>query len=508
MKGDFSRKTFKKEKNYSGVLKQQGRVSLDADWNESIDIIAHQRQTRTADTIGVCGAPIHSSGFAIRHPGDGNPDNLLITTGRFYVEGLLCELHPTGSVSIEFVSATKAKLKELKIDQAKIQPKRWIVISTKEHSNGMVTKVTRVDKRKNVITIDPSVPADYLSETAPILRLLILYRDQPDYPEVPKWTPEPGKTYLVYLDVWQRHITAIEDPEILEVALKGPDTDTRIKEISRVEIFPEPVEFEECKDVIPFDRLFPPSSARLKTQVVAGTTPEDPCLIAEGVGYRGLENRLYRVEIHQGGDVGTAKFKWSRDNGSIAYAIQEFIPDETDPTKVFKVKLKQIGRDKILKIKENDWLEISGDETDFDVENAGTISQVTHVDEAQRILTLSVDVAQHKDEDHPKVRRWDTGIDTVTSPTLTASGPINLEDGVQISFAGGNFRVGDYWVFAARTTTGEVEELDYEPPQGIKHHYCKLALVNWKDDSIAEIKDCRPEFYPLTELTELLLYKR
>ena len=33
MKGDFSRLTFTKKKNYNGVLKQQGRVSLDADEN-------------------------------------------------------------------------------------------------------------------------------------------------------------------------------------------------------------------------------------------------------------------------------------------------------------------------------------------------------------------------------------------------------------------------------------------------------------------------------------------
>ena len=34
MKGDFSRDTFDENKNYSSVLMQQGRVMLDADWNE------------------------------------------------------------------------------------------------------------------------------------------------------------------------------------------------------------------------------------------------------------------------------------------------------------------------------------------------------------------------------------------------------------------------------------------------------------------------------------------
>ena len=38
MKGDFTRDTFKKEKHYSGVRMQQGRVQVDADWNEQVDI--------------------------------------------------------------------------------------------------------------------------------------------------------------------------------------------------------------------------------------------------------------------------------------------------------------------------------------------------------------------------------------------------------------------------------------------------------------------------------------
>ena len=42
MKGDFSRQTYKKAKHYSGVLMQQGRVQLDADWNEQQAIARHR----------------------------------------------------------------------------------------------------------------------------------------------------------------------------------------------------------------------------------------------------------------------------------------------------------------------------------------------------------------------------------------------------------------------------------------------------------------------------------
>ncbi len=501
MKGDFSRLTFDKKKNYSGVLKQQGRVTVDADWNELIDAIAHQRQVRTIDTIGVCGAPIHSSGFKIRHPGGGFAD-LLIYPGRFYVDGLLCELHPATKIPIvDFPANTIVEVNELKIDDENIEIDQWVVVFTKETPEGIIARIVDIDTSNKTLELSVDVSA-LGSQTEPYLRRLILYLEQPDYPGAPDWEPTPGSTDLIYLDVWERHITFIEDPEIREIALGGPDTDTRIQTIAQVKIL-NIDNNPECPDVIPEwnDRIVP-SGARLRTQEQPGTDPTDPCLIGEGGGYRGLENRLYRVEIHEGGDLGIATFKWSRDNGSVAYEIEEFIHDPLDPAGVYKkVRLKQIGKDKVLKIKKDQWLEISGDKTDLDVENSGTIAKVDEeVDEAQTTITLSVDVAAHIGETHPKVRRWDTGTETTTPPTVTTASLINLEDGVQIQFSGSNFKVGDYWVFAARTSTSKVEVLDFEAPRGIKHYYCRLALVKQNMDGSIEIEDCRPEFPPLTEL--------
>ena len=46
----------------------------------------------------------------------------------------------------------------------------------------------------------------------------------------------------------------------------------------------------------------------------------DPCIVPADAGYRGLENQLYRVEVHRPGDASSATFKWSRDNASVATA--------------------------------------------------------------------------------------------------------------------------------------------------------------------------------------------
>jgi photosystem II stability/assembly factor-like uncharacterized protein len=65
MRGDFSRVTFRPENHFSGVLLQQGRVQLDAEFNEHVDIEAYRDRATARDVIGPTGAPQDGEGFAI-----------------------------------------------------------------------------------------------------------------------------------------------------------------------------------------------------------------------------------------------------------------------------------------------------------------------------------------------------------------------------------------------------------------------------------------------------------
>ena len=65
MRGDFSRVTFRPENHFSGVLLQQGRVQLDAEFNEHVDIEAYRDRATARDVIGRVGAPQDGGGFAI-----------------------------------------------------------------------------------------------------------------------------------------------------------------------------------------------------------------------------------------------------------------------------------------------------------------------------------------------------------------------------------------------------------------------------------------------------------
>ncbi len=413
MKGDFTRFSHQPRKHYAAVLMQQGRVQLDADWNEQFEIEDHRWRVQTIDAIGACGVPIHTPGFGISPaPGDGD---LLISPGRMYVDGLLCELDQDG-----------------------------------------VTYVT-----------------------------------QPDYPApVPPLNPVDGRTDLIYLDVWQRLVTAVEDPKIREVALGGPDTTTRVQTICQVKVLQNVGDINCPGDLAAWDDLVAPSAARMSAQAAAVADPNDPCLVAPGAGYRGLENRLYRVEVHDPGALGTATFKWSRDNGSLVTSVENFIGGT-----LHQIQLGSLGRDQVMRIKIGDWVEVLSDKTDLDGVS-GTMAQITDIDEAQRVLSLSADVSAHANQPKPRVRRWDQA-----TATVATAGPwMDLEDGVQVGFSGGPFKSGDYWLIPARTATGDVEGFLDAPPRGIEHHYCRLALVTWHVTAGVDIRDCRPHFPPLTEL--------
>ncbi|MGH3991222.1 MAG: DUF6519 domain-containing protein, partial [Pseudonocardiaceae bacterium] len=96
MKGDFTRRTFRGRHHYRGVLLQQGRVQIDADWNEQVDIQTQLDQVVTRDTIGTHGGPLYDAGMAIVCANGDIAEGcagteLRISPGRYYVDGILCE---------------------------------------------------------------------------------------------------------------------------------------------------------------------------------------------------------------------------------------------------------------------------------------------------------------------------------------------------------------------------------------------------------------------------------
>ena len=93
MTGDYSRFTFEPHRRFSGVLQQQGRVQLDADWNEAVAIFKRRIGLLALDTFGPIGVAQLTTPDAFDvSVVPGPPLDLALKPGRIYVDGILAEL--------------------------------------------------------------------------------------------------------------------------------------------------------------------------------------------------------------------------------------------------------------------------------------------------------------------------------------------------------------------------------------------------------------------------------
>src|SRR5215469_12103265 len=99
MAGDYTRLRFDPRNDGAGILQQQGRVMLDQDWNEQVELVRRRIRAGTLDTLGAGVVPLQTpEGFHIQLTAN---NDLTIGVGRIYVDGLLAENHGTGPVAYD-----------------------------------------------------------------------------------------------------------------------------------------------------------------------------------------------------------------------------------------------------------------------------------------------------------------------------------------------------------------------------------------------------------------------
>ncbi|WP_328609102.1 DUF6519 domain-containing protein [Amycolatopsis sp. NBC_00345] len=362
----------------------------------------------------------------------------------------------------------------------------------------------------------------------------VTYWNQPDgYLDPDADTlPETGP-FVVYLRVWERLITALQDPAIREVALgdPGPDTAARAKTVWQVAWCAG----ESVGDFSEFRQSLNPERGRLAARAKRPDDADaDICHLPPEARFRGPENQLYRVEVHTGGlawpgsgevvtsrarragptvELAGATFKWSRENASVVFPVVS-VSGAT-------VTLATLGRDGKLDLDIGDHVELADDATASRTADdvpalqwprpAPKLLTVVAIDPADRLVTLDSEVDDRcgpgtDPELHPLLRRWDhrssahyeTGTRTAAADgalPLVEDTWIDLEDGVQVLFEapprptlaepgpGGSYRRGDYWQIPARTITGDVEwpqdggGPSAVVPHGVGYHYAVLGIV-------------------------------
>ncbi len=447
MRGDFSQIRFNRQRNYTAVLEQQGRVALDADANEQCFIDAYQSGTQAIDVVGRYGGPAGDNGFQITVT---SGHEILIGAGRYYVNGLLCE----NPASLSYDS-------------------------------------------------QPYLIAPPGGATAAAL--------------ISKLTAAGGADVIqVWLQVWQRLQTALDDPDLREPALGHADTTARLQTVWRVvaDLVPTPQPPPGSPGPAPsccqaMDAAAPPPASTGTMSATAGGPAADRgCEPVAAAGYQGIENQLYRVEIHRGGDETKATFKWSRENGSVVTAITGI----SGPT----VRVSSLGPDANLGFQAGQWVELTDDSYVFGPtpNSPGPLYQIQSIQPADLSVTLAVPAGDHRFHPGPnsRMRRWDQSGPTATEHgiSLSAGTRIPLENGIEVNFAPGTFQSGDYWTIPARAASGQIEWPPCgsdgnasQPPSSIVVHSAPLASIapgGPGSPGGVVVEDCRQKFSPLTAL--------
>jgi Family of unknown function (DUF6519) len=339
---------------------------------------------------------------------------------------------------------------------------------------------------------------------------------QPWLEEQPQ--PKPN-TYLAYLELWERHVDAVEFDGLREVALGGPATVGLRQMVWRVKLgeWPgqgaAPPQINEATAVDLLRRWTSGSRGMLAARARTPTAAADPCVVSPRASYRGIENQLYRIEIYRGGTAEDspgpqqATFIWSRDNGSVVLPVERVSGT--------LVQLAAAWRNARSEVAVGDHVEIS-DEAVRMSPGAGPIRRVTAYDPDSATVTLdaSPGPAIEGVQRGLMLRRWDhekgdprSGYPQLADDyglRLVEDEWLTIEDGISIRFAPGTpghvYRSGDYWLIQARTDLADIiwprgddpdETPQPMPPDGVQVLHAPLAAVSFANDGTASATDLR-----------------
>jgi hypothetical protein len=463
MKGDFTRDSFDPVKNFTRVMMQQGRPQLDADWNEQVSIFLNSWRNFISDLVGPHAGPERNCGFGILAEGE----------------------------KAEMTDEERERLQSLQgRGDFLIGRGVYYVDGLRCCNPEHVTYCTQL-----------ALPGGELENN--------------------------GRPYLIYLDVWERHISDLEDSSIREVALPRADTCTRAKLVWQVRSFE--LEGKDKAEVKEIDTEWVREKwpelvehwqgrrrGRLRAQ--AGRASDvpllEPTVVSPASSYRGPANQLYRVEIHRGGSVAGPQaptFKFSRENGSVVFQVLRVAGQV--------VTVKNLGLNATPSLAVGDWVELVDD--DYVLQNrAEPLLQVENVDAVKMTVRLKALPASTVGSDvakHPLLRRWDHkqgdpkrgGLDLGDDGAASVKEEedkfwLTLENGVQIQFENkgeaAHYRTGDYWLIPARVATGDVlwPSRNGKPeaigPHGVQHYYAPLAIVAYRKNVLETLFNCRLKF--------------
>ena len=313
-----------------------------------------------------------------------------------------------------------------------------------------------------------------------------------------------GGRVVAYLETWERHITAVEDPGIREEALGASDTSARTELVGQVKLATLtgvlPAGAAAADAIRTAFEAVEVSGGQLTIDVPQTTPTADPCALPDVTGYSGSDNRLYRVEVHQGGGLSQVRLKWSRDNGSELFearldASQNLVFDAGtllaagDIVEVLS-NVVDLGDDVLGQVSAGGFvpaqravgqlaqlaaveISSSSDEVVFRLVEVDDVATVVALDD--RYGTLP--------DAGLKLRRWHGILDPqqIAGGGAASPGPHVLEDGITVELSStGSYRPGQWWQYEARVRGENANGPWRSAPHGPERSFAPLALLEFE----------------------------
>ncbi|MEM7427982.1 MAG: hypothetical protein AAF441_17960, partial [Pseudomonadota bacterium] len=434
-----SHHSFKFSKQYSGVFQQQGRMFLDADWNELIEILV-RGYTEVSELALGTGTPKH----------DG-----------------LVSIAPDGEALIRHDGGTSV-------------------------AGGVIGNHHRrphVPSDDDPADVDPAKFPYYIAQDSLPVRV-----PSPDGDDARFLITRPVEDGVFYVDIWERVVTALETQDLLDAALHGADTcfrKQRMAQIKLANVADLQEDIDPCNPGFVESRI-PRTGTALFDAIPAEDIEEssdcDPC--AELVSLDATAgNYLFRLELHdvrydpESRAAVQLVLKWSNDNGA-----REFRHDDgalMDPARK-SYEYFSDATEKLLGMPSDDWPEDGDWRGKLDPADPTALDEtLPRIREWDGHCTLIREAADRPWKMLQGRYNGNALASTNDKPAkagqiLVANGAVvvRLDDKtVTLELDGAALLAGDFWLALSRNRAPADERLRVlsAKPIGVRHHYCILG---------------------------------
>lgn len=468
MAGDRARVSHDPSRKWRGLTAQQGRVTVEADWNEAATIAEERDRQLTLDVVGPLGTP--DLGYAVTAtsgPTGSTPGDLTIGPGTLYVGGERLDLDGP-------------------VDYA-AQPD-WL------------------DYSSDPLWLDPAVPGT-------LYELVYLLAAEQEVSAVED--PALADVALGGPDTMQRqrilqHFVRQPTPS----GTSGGSWSEAVGTLASMGLQFDPATMRAQ------------SAAALQVSFTTPTIAPGPCQPAVTGGYLGAENQMIRVMVAEADTSGVPVIVWGFDDASFLYRLLAATYDSVSGNTTLTLasapvdsyhypaagQAVEVLRD-AAQLTATQPVQLDG--TDYIASAAGYVSSLTQAyDPTQMQLVVAGQLPPgYLSGTTPQLylRVWQA---TVLAPpgqpvplvavTQTGTGA-DTGVAVTLSSSTGTFHAGDFWRFALRPIEpAVVYPARYltapQPPEGPRTWACPLALLTWTNQS-ASVSTLVPPFSDLVELT-------